>query len=393
MFNQTAHSNKVAVSPTKRSIVMVSLLLGVAGAGLAVAGITQRQASLEELKAVSAQSAIPTVSVVKPAAAVTSASLVLPGQLEPLNSAAIYAQTQGYIQQWLVDIGDKVEKDQLLAVLDAPQLDHQLAQAKADYQTALAEQHNAQSMAGRATKLVQLNTGAIAAETAEQRQREAEAKTALSAAALANVKRLEALKGFTRLTAPFAGVVTSRSVQLGDLVGTGGTGAGPLFTIADTSQMRVFVRVPQHEAPQMESGLLADLVLPEYDNKTFAARVSRSAGAVDPVSGAVLVELLADNTEGALLPGAYAQVRFNVKNQTGRLNVPGSALLYRDQAPAVATVDPASDTVRLKTVRIGRDSGAQVEIISGLNPEDLVISTPPDAVRTGDQVRVVSTGP
>lgn len=390
MLNQNIQTTKVAAHSTKRTIVLVSLLLGFTGAAVAAAGIIQRQSATEELMAVAGQSAIPTVSVVNPSAADATASLVLPGNLEPLNSAAIYAQTNGYIQQWLVDIGDKVTKGQLLAVLDAPELDHQLAQAKADYSTALAEQNNAQSMAERATKLLTLNSGAISREMVDQRVRDAEARTAFSAAASANVRRLEALKGFTRLTAPFAGVVTSRSAQLGELVVAGVANSSPLFTIADTTQMRVFVRVPQHHAPQMVAGQKAALLLPEYDNRPFEALVSRSAGAVDPVSGSVLVELQTDNNDGALLPGAYAQVSFTLSSNSSRVHIPGSAILYRDQSPAVATVD-ATNTVTLKTVTIGRDHGSQVEIVSGLSVVDTVISTPPDAIRTGDQVRVAAT--
>jgi RND family efflux transporter MFP subunit len=154
--------------------------------------------------------------------------------------------------------------------------------------------------------------------------------------------------------------------------------------------MRVFVRVPQHDAPQMVAGQKAALLLPEYDNRPFEAVVSRSAGAVDPVSGSVLVELQADNTEGVLLPGAYAQVSFTLNSNSSRVHIPGSAILYRNQSPAVATVD-ATNTVTLKTVTIGRDHGSQVEIVSGLSVGDTVISTPPDAIRTGDQVRVVAT--
>lgn len=374
---------------SKRTIVLLSLLLAVTGVGVAVAGIIQRQSSIEELRAVAENSAIATVSVVKPVSAETAASLVLPGTLEPLHSAAIYAQTNGYVKQWLVDIGDKVIKGQLLAVLDSPELDHQLVQAKADYGTALAEQNNAQSMADRATKLLKLDSGAISAETVEQRVREAQARAALSAAALANVRRLEALKGFTRLTAPFDGVVTSRSAQLGELVVSGVASSAPLFTIADATQMRVFVRVPQHEAPQMLTGQKASLRLPGYENRVFEAVVSRSAGAVDPVSGSVLVELRSDNKEGLLLPGAYTQVSFTLSNNSSRVNIPGSAILYRDQSPSVAVLN-AGNSVSLKTVTIGRDLGSQVEIVSGLNIDDTVISTPPDAIQNGDIVRVAA---
>ncbi|MEN0037917.1 MAG: efflux RND transporter periplasmic adaptor subunit [Cellvibrio sp.] len=377
------------VNPTeyRRKLVKVSIVIGVVGLALAGIGIMQRSNATAELAKVAAQSAIPTVSVINAALSDNANALVLPGNLEPLNSASIYAQTNGYIKEWLVDIGDTVKKGQVLAILDAPELLHQLAQAKADYATALAEQNNAQSMADRANSLMKMNSAAISREMVEQRSRDAEAKTAATAAARANVNRLESLQSFTRLTAPFDGKVTSRSAQLGELVVAGNSNAQPLFTISDTRLMRVFVRVPQNYAAQMQTDQQAELVLPEYNDKTFPAAVTRSAHAVDVASGSVLVELQANNEQGELMPGAYAQVSFKLASNKDRIRVPGSAILYRDQKPSVATIND-KNIVALKPVKIGRDEGTTVELLAGINATDRIITTPPDAVRSGDEVRV-----
>ncbi len=380
------------VNPTefRRKLIKVSVIIGAVGFVLAGLGIFQRSNATADLAKIAAQSAIPTVSVINAALSDDAGALVLPGNLEPLNSASIYAQTNGYIKEWLVDIGDSVKKGQILAILDAPELLHQLAQAKADYATALAEQNNAQSMADRANNLMKINSAAISREMVEQRSRDAEAKTAATAAARANVNRLESLQSFTKLSAPFDGKVTSRSAQLGELVVAGNSNAQPLFTISDTRLMRVFVRVPQNYAAQMQSDQKAELVLPEYNDKTFPAVVTRSAHAVDVASGSVLVELQANNDKGELMPGAYAQVSFKLAINKDRIRIPGSAILYRDQKPAIATINE-KNIVTLKPVKIGRDEGTTVEIAAGIMATDRIITTPPDAIRNGDEVRVATT--
>lgn len=384
------HPQIPQVNPTefRRKLVKVSVIVGAVGLILAGIGIFQRSNATAELTKIAAQSAIPTVSVINAALSDDVSALVLPGNLEPLNSVSIYAQTNGYIKEWLVDIGDSVKKGQVLAILDAPELLHQLAQAKADYATALAEQNNAQSMADRANSLMKMNSAAISREMVEQRSRDAEAKTAATAAARANVNRLESLQSFTKLSAPFDGKVTRRSAQLGELVVAGNSNAQPLFTISDTHLMRVFVRVPQNYATQMEAGQQAELVLPEHNDKTFPAAVTRSAHAVDIASGSVLVELQANNDNGELMPGAYAQVSFKLAANKDRIRIPGSAILYRDQKPAIATINE-KNIVTLKPVKIGRDEGTTVEIVAGITAADRIITTPPDAIRSGDKVNVM----
>jgi len=383
------HPQIPPVNPTefRRKLVKVSVIISVVGLILAAIGIFQRSNATTELTKIAAQSALPTVSVINAALSNDANALVLPGNLEPLNSASIYAQTNGYIKEWLVDIGDSVKKGQTLAILDAPELLHQLAQAKADYATALAEQNNAQSMADRANNLMKINSAAISREMVEQRSRDAEAKTAATAAAHANVNRLESLQAFTKLTAPFDGQVTSRSAQVGELVVAGNASTKPLFTISDTSLMRVYVRVPQNYATHMQTGQAAELIVPEHNGKTFPAAVTRSANAVDVASGSVLVELQANNNEGALMPGAYVQVSFKLATSKQQIRVPGSAILYRDQQPSIATIDD-NNIVTLKPIKIGRDEGTTVEIVTGITAEDRIITTPPDAIRSGDEVRV-----
>lgn len=389
MSDHHIKNEPVNLEAFQKKLLKVGVIACALGVILAGWGIMQRSSANIELGKQAASMAMPTVSVITPGMAEAAGTLVLPGNLEPRNSAAIYAQTNGYIKEWLVDIGDSVEKGQLLAILDAPELQHQLAQAKADYATALAEQQNAQSMAERSTSLIARNSGAISREEVEQRVNDAEAKTAAALAASANIQRLEALQGFTQLTAPFNGVVTSRSAQLGDLVVAGNAAARPLFTVSDTQLMRVYVRVPQIYAAQMQVGQSAQLLLPGYAERNFTAQVTRSAGAVDRESGSLLVELQAENPEGILLPGAYVQVSFSLSAMHS-IKVPGSAILYRDATPSVATID-SSNLVTLRSVQIGRDEGNMVEIVAGLTGDDRVIVTPPDAIRNGDEVTIATS--
>ena len=368
-----------------RNCKWLGLVASVAAIAIIIIGILLRANATADLRTIAVEAAIPTVAVVQPEVSERAGELVLPGNLEPLNSAAIYAQTSGYIGKWFVDIGDPVTKGQELAVLDAPELEHQLAQVRADYNTALAEQKLAESMSKRTANL--LKRSAISEQEAEERASEFEAKAAVAEAALANVKRLETLKGFTKLTAPFDGVVTSRSAQIGDLIVSGVANPRPLFTISDTQRVRVYVRVPQSYAVQIHPGLKGTLSLPEYPGRKFEASVTRSARAVDADSGSVLVELQAENGNGSLLPGAYAQVTFELPAANPTIRVLGSSLLYRDDEPSIAVLDEKNQ-VTLKPVTIGRDEGRTVEITAGISASDRIVATPPDAIRTGDLVKV-----
>jgi RND family efflux transporter MFP subunit len=361
--------------------------IGVAAVALLVVagGAAMRLNAVNELRATSAQAAVPTVSVLSPMTDGGGGTLVLPGNIQAFNSAPIYARTNGYVRRWLVDIGDHVSAGQTLAVLDAPEVDQQLAQARADYQTALANQRLAASTERRWSAM--LAKDAVSKQEADEKSGDLAAKSALSNASLANVRRLQALQGFTRLSAPFAGVVTSRSAQIGALVVSGTAASQPLFTVSEVGRMRIYVRVPQGNSASVHPGMTATLTLPEFPGRTFTATMTRSAQAVDAQSGAVLVELQADNPDGALKPGAFAQVSFAGEGAKGSgVSLPGSAILYGNDGPSVALVGSDS-RVTVRPVAITRDDGSKV-LVSGISAADRVIDSPPDSIRTGDQVKV-----
>ncbi|MDQ1231858.1 efflux RND transporter periplasmic adaptor subunit [Sphingomonas sp. SORGH_AS_0879] len=364
--------------------------VGIGAAAIAIAvvalGAATRMNAGHSLDRTAADAALPTVAVIRPQAGGDGDALVLPGNVQAFNSAAIYARTNGYVRRWLADIGDHVRTGQTLAVLDAPEVDQQLAQARADYQTAVANQNLAASTARRWNTM--LAKDAVSRQEADEKSGDLAAKSALAHASLANVRRLQALQGFTQLHAPFAGVVTSRAAQIGQLVVAGNAAAQPLFTISDVRRMRIYVRVPQGYSAEVRPGMAATLSLPEYPQRRFPATLVRSAQAVDAQSGAVLVELQADNPDGALKPGAFAQVAFHVGTGDGHgMTLPGSAILYGNDGPSVAVVDRGG-RVTVKPVTIASDAGKTVIISQGLGAGDAVVDSPPDAIRSGDHVRV-----
>ncbi|MEV5021768.1 efflux RND transporter periplasmic adaptor subunit [Sphingobium sp. LMA1-1-1.1] len=375
-----------AQGPDSRTLKRVGVGAAVIAVAVVGLGIASRIHATNELKQVAADAAIPTVAVVMPATAGEGDALVLPGNVQAYNSAAIFARTNGYVRRWLADIGDHVRAGEPLAILDAPEVDQQLAQAQADYQTALANERLAATTSRRWSSM--LAQDAVSRQEADEKAGDLAARKALSNAALANVKRLQALQGFTRLSAPFSGVVTSRSAQIGALVVAGNAAAQPLFTVSDTHRMRIYVRVPQGYSAAIRPGMAATLTLPEYPGRSFDAMLTSSSGAVDAQSGAVLVQLQADNGDGALKPGAYAQVRFKVPAGSGNgVTLPGSAILYGNDGPTVAVVG-GDGRVAVKPVTIARDEGNVVLLSGGVRPTDRVIDTPPDAIRSGDKVHV-----
>jgi len=363
--------------------------LGIGTALVAVAivagGLTVRAWADRDAKSIAEANGTAVVAVVRPERDAKAGALVLPGDVQAFNSAAIYARTNGYVRQWLADIGENVSPGQTLAIIDAPDVEQQLAQARADYQTALANRGLAQSTAVRWSTL--LKQDAVSKQESDEKNGDLAAKNALANASLANVKRLQALQGFTRLTAPFAGVVTSRSTQIGALIVSGNAASTPLFTVSDVHRMRIYVRVPQLYSAQIRQGMHATLSLPEYPGRSFDAVLTRNADAVDAQSGTVLVELQADNGDRALKPGAYAQVSFPLSGSAGSVHLPSSALIFGEKGMSVAVVG-AGDRVTIRPVSLGRDEGSTVEILTGLSGGERVIDTPPDAIANGDQVRI-----
>jgi RND family efflux transporter MFP subunit len=365
----------------------IGLVAGVCAVALVAFGITSRYRSDHKLAAWTAEQAVPVVSIVKAEKMKGDGeALTLPGDLSAFNSAPIYPRTNGYVRKWMVDIGDNVRAGQLLGVIDAPEVDQQVAAARADLQTARANQALAKSTSVRWANM--LAKDAVSRQEADEKAGDLAAKTAITNAGSANLARLQALQSFTRLTAPFPGVVTTRSAQIGQLVsaGAGGTTAVPLFTISDVSRMRIYVRVPQTYSSQVHQGMHATVMLPEYPGRKFDATLTRAAGAVDPRSGTVLVELQASNGDRALKPGAYSQVIFPLNGASTSVTIPGSALMVSSDGTRVATLGP-DNKANIKTVRVGRDMGSTVEVITGLSPTDRVIDNPPDSLQTGDTVR------
>ena len=348
-------------------------------------GIFSRHRSDSQLKDWTQDQAVATVAVIAPQPMDAGNSLVLPGNVQAFNAAPLYARTNGYVSKWFVDIGSPVKAGEIMAVIDTPDVDQQLAAARADLQTAKANEALASTTSARWATL--LKQDAVSKQESDEKSGDFAAKRAVTNAAAANVSRLVALQGFSRIVAPFSGVVTSRSTQIGQLVSAGAGTAQPLFTVSDVSKMRIYVRVPQVYSAEIKPGLHAQLVLPEYPGRTFDAVMTRTADAVDQQSGTVLVELQAANGDGALKPGAYAQVKFPITGTSGSVVVPASAILYRSDGTLVATVGPDSKAV-LHQIKIGRDMGDTLEVTAGLQKNDRLIDSPPDSLETGDPIKI-----
>jgi len=373
-----------------RRLKLIGLAAGV-GAVVAVGwGVYARARDEKSLTVWTDARATPVVKLISPAPPAGAQGLDLPGTLQAYNEAPIYARVGGYLKSWDQDIGARVKAGQLLAVIDAPELDQQLAEAKANLAIVQANQGLARTTADRFASLVA--DDAVSKQDAEEKSGDLTAKTAAAQAARANVQRLQALEGFKRILAPFDGVVTQRNAEIGALVnaGAGATSASALFSVADIHRLRVYVHVPQSYSAQVHAGVTASLALPQYPGRAFAARVVSDSGAVNDQSGTLLVELEADNSSGDLKPGDYAQVRFDIPGQPGALRVPASALIFRRQGLQLALLG-ADGRAHLQSVSIGRDLGGQVELDSGLKAADRVIDNPPDSLEDGDRVKVAAS--
>lgn len=363
-------------------------LAGAVAVALVAGGIASRSWNDNRLGAVATAAAIPTVTVLRPQPSQGQSDLTLPGALQAFNTAPIYARTSGYVRQWFVNLGDRVVPGQVLAVLDAPEVEQQLAAARADFRTARANERLASTTATRWDAM--LAKDAVSRQEADERRGELAARTAVAEAAQANVRRLEAMMGFTRLRAPFAGIVTARNAEIGALVTVGNAAAQPLFTVADIRRIRIFVRVPQAYAAEVQSGLQVGLTLPEYPGRQFTATLVNTAGAVDPSSGTLLVELQATNDDRALRPGSYAQAKFPIHSAGGSVTLPPSALMIGQNGTRVAIL--RDGRARLRQVTLGTDFGRTIEIRSGLTAGDRVIDSPPESLADGDEVRVATAG-
>ena len=361
-------------------LVLALLILG------GVISVGRRMADHKALAAETERLAVPTVSVTRPSTEPADDQMVLPAQLQAYVESSIYSRTNGYLVRWYKDIGSRVNKGELLADIDTPEVDQELSQAKAARQQIQAQLELAKSSAERWNNL--RKSDSVSQQEADQETSGYRQAQANLAAADANVKRLQQLESFKHIYAPFSGVITRRNIDTGALITAGSTGqTKELFDLAQVDPLRVYVSVPQSYAPSVHKNLKAYLELNEYPGQKFAGSVVRTADAIDPATRTLLTEVDVPNHDGRLLPGAYAQVHFALPVQTVRITVPVNALLFRSEGPRVAVIGP-DQKVQLRQVAIGRDFGSKVEILGGLSAQDQIIVNPADSLEDGQQVHV-----
>ena len=366
--------------PRIPALLLLILLLGVIGWGI----FTRIQAEAV-LARRAAEARLPIVQITKAAAGPAVEDLSLPGTVQPLIEAPIYARTNGYVKDWYTDIGALVKKGQLLAELETPEVDQQLRQAEADFKLAQANDALAQSTAQRWAAL--LATDSVSRQDNDEKQADAAAKHAALNSAEANLARLRELESFKRVVAPFDGVVTARTTDIGALINSGAGVGGALFRVADTSRLRIYVQVPESAAPLIRPGIEAQMTVAVRPDKPFTGKVVHTADALDSISRSLMVEIQADNAKHEILPGGYAQVHFRLPLSAGRPRVPVSALVFRGNGLQLAVVD-GENHAHFVAIKLGRDFGTQVEVASGLTAGDSVISSPPDSLNDGDLVKI-----
>jgi RND family efflux transporter MFP subunit len=368
--------------------------LAIAGlAGLLVvvlvvaSGLWNRNASEAKLKEWTDTQSVPVVSVVLPTNSANRSSLDLPGRLEAYTRAPIYARVGGFLKAWHVDIGAPVKAGQLLAEIEAPDLDQQLLQAKAALASAQAAEALARVTAGRWQQLSGANT--VSRQTVDEKTGDLTVKQALTRAAQAAVDRLEVLFAFKRLTAPFDGIVTARNTDVGALIGAESSAGLALFVISDVQRLRLTVSIPQNYVPVVKINTKVQITVPEYPGKVYTGVVDASARSVDAQSGTTRMQIVVENNSGELMPGAFANTRIELPVNLQALSIPAGALIFDQKGMRVATVDTDGKVV-LKPITIARDLGQVVEIATGLEASDRVIESPPDGLSNGDPVRIVT---
>jgi RND family efflux transporter MFP subunit len=330
--------------------------------------------------------AVPTVALVQPQSEAGNDELVLPGNLQAFEESPIFARTNGYLLKWYKDIGSKVQKGELLAAIDTPEVDQELSQAKASREQIKAALELAKISADRWANL--RKSDSVSQQEADQQASGYQQALANLAAADANVRRLEEMESFKNVYAPFSGVLTRRNVDPGALINSGAGVAGKeLFDIARVDPLRVYVSVPQAYAPSMKVGVRAVVTLQEFPGQKFTGTIARTADAIDPATRTLNTEVDVPNRTGQLLPGSFGQVHFATGTAVKRITIPVNAMLFRAEGAQVALVDKDSK-VRLRSITIGRDFGATLEILGGIEPSDSVIMNPSDSLEDGELVHV-----
>lgn len=375
--------------PARRSLLTVAAAAVMVAGIVAGYGFMSRAQSKQEAVDWTDRQTVPTVSLASIIPSDPHQTLTLPGNIQPFNKAAIYARVNGYVESWTHDIGTPVKAGEPLAVIDAPDLDQQLSQAKATLASVRANLQIASLTASRNNVLLQKQI--VAQQLADQTDADAKAKEAVVDANEANVRQLEAMQSFKTLAAPFDGIVTARSVELGMLISAGGSGQ-PLFEVSDLHKVRIFVQVPQSFSAGLKPGMAATFEMPQYPGVQFDATLSHISQSINSISHSMEVELQTDNPDGKFFGGAYCNVHFEIPADPNRLQIPSTALVVGNKGAQVAILD-GNNKIVLKDVELGRDFGSSVEVLAGLTSSDRVVDNPPETLANGETVQVAATAP
>src|SRR6266436_2540968 len=379
------------IKPPSRRRLLTVATAAVLLAGVVVGyGFLGRAQSKQEVVQWTNTQAIPTVALAQLIPGSSHQTLTLPGNIQPFNRAAIFARVNGYVKSWDHDIGSPVKAGQVLASIDAPDLDQQLGQAKATLASVRANLQIASLTANRNNILLQKQI--VAQQLADQTTADATAKEAVVDANEANVRQLEAMQSFKALSAPFDGVVTARNVELGMLINSGGGSGQALFEVSDLHRVRIYVQVPQSFSAGLTVGMKATFEMPQYPGVQFDATLSHTSKSINASSHSMQVELQADNAASKFFAGSYCNVHFELPTDPNLIKIPSTALVTGNQGTQVATLD-SNNKVVVKSVQLGRDLGDSVEVIAGLSPSDRIIDNPPETLVAGEKVRVAAATP
>jgi RND family efflux transporter MFP subunit len=376
-----------ALSP--RQLLLVGIIALIAAAGIAANGLISRARDKHDLVQWTNAQAIPTVALAKLVRGDAEQKLILPGNIQPYSRATIYARVNGYLKSWSKDIGAPVKAGEVLASIEAPDLDQQLAQARATLASAKVNHDIAAVTAERNNTLVQRQV--VSQQIADQTNADAEAKKAIMDSNAAYVGQLEAMQSFKQIVAPFDGVVTARNTDIGALISSGSAGQ-PLFDVADLHRVRIYVQVPQAFTADLRPGLKATFEMPQYPGQKFEATLVTTSKGMNEASRSMLVELQADNPDGKLFGGTYCRVDFLIPSDPNMVRVPATALMPVNRGVQVAVLGDDNKIV-LKSIQLGRDFGDTVEVKAGLSPQDRVIDSPPETLQTGDTVQLAAPPP
>jgi RND family efflux transporter MFP subunit len=384
---QTAPLNHAGVGKRPRKPWLILMIALIAVAAVFLCGVWSRVRADTALKAETAQVARPAVSVVSPKQTAPAQEIILPGNVQPFITSPIYARTNGYLRKWYFDIGAHVKQGQLLAVIETPEVDQQLEQSLSNLNTAKANLALAETTKNRYQGLVKDN--AVSQQDVDNAVGTYNANKAIADANQANVKQLQALQSFEKIYAPFDGVITARNTDIGDLINSGSSGGvkTDLFHIAQPGTLRVYVNVPEEYSQGVKTGMSANLSLAEFPGRKFQGKLVRTSDDINLTTRTLLIEIDVDNPAGTLLTGSYAEVHLAVPSQASTYLLPVNTLIFRSEGLRVGVVRDGK--VVLTTVAPGHDFGNEIEIVSGLKPDDQVIINPPDSIISGQEVQIV----